>query len=589
MNMDQRIEYSSEHMLLALDSALEKTKSFRYNDTYRKLLGESFVETARRWEEDIRRRKKDPFTVVVIGDFKRGKSTFINALLGEEVVTTDVTTETVSFNRISYGVHSNTALLPGNRKMQLTDAELRRDELENLFKQLGEPVKQLEIKRPLDILKEITIIDTPGMGDALHDFSDMVKESLLQADAVIYVYNVRYPLSQTEQLFLKSAVLPQKHTSLFLVGNFADTFEDEASFERVREMLKARASGLLPDADIAMVSSLDELCRQMDAPRHNPALASVLMREFAQLRAKLMALIADKKESVLADRMQRLLTAMIAALEVDLAATEQGLNMSRDEAAAALRGMKEMQESSVQRQTEVLLSLQARVEAMKHEAISWMQGFLSRFDTDAGDLAGITTDQLLKYYEFYCVDLLQEAIQTCLNHHQAQLYELMEGMADALGKRLTDQLGIKMACSFRISLDNRIWTKGDTLGLVVSRASNYGILSSMLSLVANGIGGAMRDKEKKRSAPDIVAQIAGKMSGLALSVTDTVSKFYDELGGNAQKLIVEFNAGEMENAQRLIEQSAKAANREDAEKEQALIAVSQAREILREAQSACAG
>ena len=34
----------------------------------------------------------DPFTLVVVGDFKRGKSTFINALLGEEVVTTNVTT-----------------------------------------------------------------------------------------------------------------------------------------------------------------------------------------------------------------------------------------------------------------------------------------------------------------------------------------------------------------------------------------------------------------------------------------------------------------------------------------------------------------
>ena len=72
---------------------------------YNNDLGEEFHEKLNGWLRDIRAQRDTPFTLVVAGDFKRGKSTFINALLGEEVVPTDVTTETVTLNRISYGLY----------------------------------------------------------------------------------------------------------------------------------------------------------------------------------------------------------------------------------------------------------------------------------------------------------------------------------------------------------------------------------------------------------------------------------------------------------------------------------------------------
>ena len=257
MGFEDRIIYSQEQMAIALDNALDQLKTLRYDSRYRAMLGDLFVEKLSRWEGDIRRQKDAPFTLVVVGDFKRGKSTLINALLGEEVVTTDVTTETVTLNRISYGPHSSEAVLADGRSVRLSDEELHRETLEKVLAQAGEGVKWLELKRPIDLLKQVTIIDTPGTGDSMRDFSGVVKESLLQADAVIYIYNVKYPLSQTEQLFLKSAVLPQRYTTLFLVGNYADTMENEENYARIRDLLQERTAGLLPDAELLTISALD--------------------------------------------------------------------------------------------------------------------------------------------------------------------------------------------------------------------------------------------------------------------------------------------------------------------------------------------
>ena len=264
MGLQERITYDAGAIVQMLESRLDQLKVFQFDGRYRSLLGDAFVRRLADWEKNIRSRKDDPFTLVVCGEFKRGKSSLINALLGEDVVPTNVTTETVTLNRISYGVHSNEAVLSGGRCMRLSDEELRRDSLEALQRQIGEPIRQIQLKRPIPLLKQVTIVDTPGLGDSLNDFSQQVEAALQQADAVVYVFSVSYPLSQGEQLFLKTAILPQKYTDLFLVGNYADMMRNEDELKRIRQMLTERVQGLLPGQRFWLLSALDEQCLQME-------------------------------------------------------------------------------------------------------------------------------------------------------------------------------------------------------------------------------------------------------------------------------------------------------------------------------------
>ena len=215
--IENRITYDPDEITRLLENQLDKLKVFRFDSRYRSLLGESFINLAARWEKDILSRRNDPFTLVVCGEFKRGKSSLINALLGEDVTPVNVTPETVTLNRIIYGPHSNEAVLPGGKKLQLSDEEMQRENLEALMRQTGFSFRQIDLQRPVDFLKQTAVVDTPGLGDSMQDFGGLVEEALAQADAVVYVFSVNYPLSQTEQLFLKTMIVPQKYTDLLLV------------------------------------------------------------------------------------------------------------------------------------------------------------------------------------------------------------------------------------------------------------------------------------------------------------------------------------------------------------------------------------
>lgn len=416
----------------------------------------------------------------------------------------------------------------------------------------------------------------------MQDFSGMVKESLLQADAVVYIYNVKYPLSQTEQLFLKSAVLPQRYTTLFLVGNYADTMETEENYTRIRDLLRERTAGLLPDAELLTISALDELCRQLGEERPCEALSAVLESQFSRLRDLLTALVEDKKDTVVLDRMQRLASAMTADLETELNAIESGLKMDRSMVSAALERLQAEKERSAENQAAMLAQLDQMLTAMQYEASRWMNEFLARIEEETRHLESQSTDTLLKYYEFYCVDLLQEAVNTCVEYHQDQLYDWLDHISADISSRLVDSIPQRQAASFRMNLDNRIWTKGDTVGLAVSLVSGTGLLAGLASLAADGISGLMREKEVKQRTPAILSQIAGKMTGLNLSVSETVQSIYSDLGQNARRLVEEYCGEQLAEAERLLNQSAKVAMKEKAEKEKLQNAVDYARNLLRD-------
>lgn len=83
----------------------------------RRALSKTVVDAFVAAEQRVRERLHTDFTLAVVGNFKNGKSTLINALLESEIVTTNVTPETVTINQIRYGVrhHVEAILMDGGR------------------------------------------------------------------------------------------------------------------------------------------------------------------------------------------------------------------------------------------------------------------------------------------------------------------------------------------------------------------------------------------------------------------------------------------------------------------------------------------
>lgn len=564
--MGHKIEYSQEEMMQSLAKAMDALKVLQYDGEYRTALGQAMVEKLANWERNIQKCRESPFTVVVIGDFKRGKSTLINALLGQEVVTTDVTTETVTLNRISYGVPGNEAILSGNRRVRLTDEELRRDKLENLVAELGEPILRLELKRPCPILEKMTIIDTPGTGDAMQDFSDMVKDSLLQADAVIYVYNVQYPLSKSEQMFLKAAVLPQKYTKLFMVGNFSDILRTENAYNRMEQLLMERVSNLLPGEMTYMISALDALCHGMGESVEETELTPILRRRFADLTTELQRCAEDRANTVVLDRMQRMAASMVEDLSAELSAIETGLNMDTGDAAQALEKAQAENRDRVRMHAMLMEDLDAVIRNMKVETNTWMGDFIRRIIQESKSLSDVSNDDLKRYYEFYCVDLMQEAMNTCVEYHREHLYDLLDEVAAGMGEKISAAFYNNRRYSFRINLDNRVWTKGDTVGLATSYVAGANYLTFAASLIADGISGSMREREKQKRTPEMIEQISRKLLNLSAMASQTIDAVYNDLGNKAKQLIVEYSEAEAANARHLLEQVTQIASQDEAQK-----------------------
>ena len=584
MNIQHRITYDPDEIIRILEKYIDRLKIFRFDSRYRSLLGETFTELLSRWETDILNRKNDPFTLVVCGEFKRGKSSLINALLGEEVVPDNVTTETVTLNRITYGAHSNEAVLQGGRHMHLSDAEMQKENLEKLMRQEKIPFRQIEVKRPIEFLKYAAVIDTPGLGDSMQDFSELVEDALTQADAVLYVFSVNYPLSQTEQLFLKTMIVPQKYTDLLLVGNYLDMLESTKDYERMNNLLVSRIQNLLPDQKPWLVSALDEQCRQMGEQRPNPDMEHELEAHFDRFREKIRQMVEEKKETILPDRMQRLMRGMAAELSESLNALEEGLEMSSQDVQAAMERVQEQKEQQIRTQEEAGQRIDRLLDQSVEECRAWMGELLDKMQQEVKTLTDVPASELSKYYTFYCIDTIQEGMDKCIEHHTLCLYDLLEEISGELSAKLS-RTSVNHSYGFRFTMDNHTWTKGDNVSYIVSKIGGM----ALLSLVADGITGAMRQKEMEKKTPDILDSVYKQYGDLRASVDQAIDSVYGRLGENAKKQLAEYYGEKIRAAQEQVEQSAMVARQDEEHKEEIREAISEIRKILDEIQEELEG
>lgn len=526
MNFDDRIKYDSKEYVAAIENTLDELKKYRFDNEYRNTLGDAIIEKLSEWDKEIRKRKEDPFTIVICGDFKRGKSSFINALLGEDVVTTNVTTETVTLNKISYGLHSNEAVLSGGKKLILTDEELQRDNLENIIKQSNEPIMQINIYRPIEILKDITIIDTPGMDDSLKNFDELVDHALRQADAVIYLFSVNYPLSQNEQLFLKTNIIPQKYTSLYIVGNFADVFRNKDDYDRMTELTNDRVSSIIPGQNVYLLSALDERCRQLGESPLNTNLFEVLSSSFDTLRTSINEMIQNKKDYVLPERMKRMLDLMISDLNSSIAALESGLEMNVNDIQAAYDEVNEKKRLESIELNEHNERIESSVDGMKAEAHSWINSVFDRLEKDMDNLTLFSREDITKYYTFFCIDVVQEALQRSIDTHIEKIYNDAEAISEELTRSISKNTN-NTEYNFKFSLESKTWTKGDNVGYIADTFG--GMFGALPQLIGLAIGGAMREKEMQNNLPDVVKEIRLKFPEFRINSQSSIDEAYNKM------------------------------------------------------------
>ena len=145
------------------------------------------------------------FSAAVVGEFKKGKSSLINALLGQKVLPSDTRPTTATLNRITYGSAPGAMV----EYKDGTSLEIPVDDLAEYVTKLTESareqaakIRQVVVEYPTALCQnDVDVIDTPGLQDD-DAMTDITVQAIRDMDLAIFTISALFPVSQTEQDFL---------------------------------------------------------------------------------------------------------------------------------------------------------------------------------------------------------------------------------------------------------------------------------------------------------------------------------------------------------------------------------------------------
>lgn len=380
------------------------------------------------------------FDIVVLGQFKRGKTTFINALLGENLLLTAIVPLTNIATRVRYAPQASarvTFLDGRTQEITLQDLELYTTEKGNPGN--GKRVLLVEVELPATTLKDGTMVtDTPGIASIFEQNTKAAMEYIPQADAAIFLVNADPPISEAERTFLKE-IRPYL-TKLFFVQNKIDQVspedqEESLAFTRavIEETMGERGIVIYPiSARLALEAKLAQdpvRLRQSRFDQFEQDLHTFLQR--AKGRA-LLASAAGKATRLLASLKSRAELER-QTLEMDLAdlvAKAEAFDRHLDDVQRARFEDKAVLRAQVGRL--VAEFIDARLEALQAENLPRMRAALTAYARRPHRLTALKFKEALRSH---AMGLIKESLEKWEGGEEEVLAQALKGLL----RRFTDQ------------------------------------------------------------------------------------------------------------------------------------------------------
>ncbi|MEA2722791.1 MAG: hypothetical protein QOH59_562 [Gemmatimonadales bacterium] len=215
---EQEIRVREQELLQRLATALERFGSDVAADDLRRF-------------QEAREQLNGLFLLVIAGEFNSGKSSFINALLGERVLPEGVTPTTDRINVLRHGPEASE---------QLREAYL------------------LERTHPAEVLRELNIVDTPGTNAIIRRHEELTRDFVPRSDLVLFVTSADRPFTESERGFLEQ--IREWGKKIVFIVNKIDILTRPEERDEVIRYVRDNATALLGEApEIFAVSARQAL------------------------------------------------------------------------------------------------------------------------------------------------------------------------------------------------------------------------------------------------------------------------------------------------------------------------------------------
>jgi small GTP-binding protein len=199
--------------------------------------------------EDVRERvAAGVLNLVVLGEFKRGKSTLINALLGRALLPTGVIPLTAAVTIVRPS-HRDGAVIHFENGTQVEEPLDKLGayvtEAQNPANRRGVDLVVVEA-RTATVTRRLQLVDTPGLASVHEHNTEAARRFMPRIDASLCVLAADQPLTGTERELLQAAA--RETPRVFVVINRIDTLSSEGELRESVRFIEETLAAALPDA-----------------------------------------------------------------------------------------------------------------------------------------------------------------------------------------------------------------------------------------------------------------------------------------------------------------------------------------------------
>jgi ribosome biogenesis GTPase A len=482
--------------------------------------------------------ESERFHLVVLGEFNHGKSTFVNALLGQDVLPTGITPTTASINHVVYADQPQARIvLKTGESRNIDPSQLK--EWVTVVGGHAEEVAFVELGYPSEMLKnQVVLVDTPGVNDLNEARAEVTYGYVPRADAVVFLLDAGQALKDSEREFLRSRVLESARDRLiFVLGKMDLLSPDERS--AVVEYVKGGLGNIAHDPVLFPLSARDWQ-RSQDPNSGMPQLMQYFERFLARDRAQVILDNAAADAARTASYLENNLGVRMRAYDMDIGELETRIVAVREQLDASKRKLDELH-----------IRIEADAGSIKNQIMLDLESFAKQFvHALPMQIDSVDADDVKTYLPAFIEDKFKEwaeiegaKLASMLEHLAEEVIAITNENVAAAAAALSDRLG-PQDTQVDITVDSFKYDVGiyavGALGTTVMLFVNA-LAGGLLTLAAPILAIVLKSKVQG----DIRVQAKEKVPGAVLKAADAMKPHFDKCIDDFAKRLSEFvsNAG----------------------------------------------